>query len=274
MNRNIQLFLVALIVFAGTLSSALVFSYFYGAGPREWLVLPIMVLTLFVLLYVGYKWLKRISLPNVSKINLPSSNSKLTSHPILEAVRQALAMLEANGGIPFKSRESLRNKIMLFGPGALRTILKFSRHEGDQYREDVYTLIAALSGDPIKTFMDHLDDDDEEIRWSCQKWIRDKGEGDTRPVEPLISFYARRGNYEGRYVDEALHGIGPEAFQIVTGMVLDPELPLELRIAAAENDCADHLTQDDSAKLNSIMNSDSTPQALKDAICGLLERPR
>lgn len=263
--------IAALIVFGGMMASVILFGSLYGTGPWEWLVVPIMLGTLGILLFVTYVGFNRGHASRHSETNARPFN--WLSPPAFDPVKSLLSQLEfmdPASATP-ETREAIREKILQFGPDALRTILKLSRHEGDDYREDVYSLFDALTGDPIQFFIDHLDDEDREIRWSCQKWIRDKGKGDTRPVEPLIRIYATRGRAEGSCVSEALFGIGPSAEKLVVEMVLDDKLPADFRVAAAENFESDVIEDDQMVRLRQILESELTAPALKDAVRAMLE---
>lgn len=287
LKHHIQLLIAGVIIFSGTVASAIVFSSYYGIGPWGWLALPIMMFTFVVLMSIAYAWFYKIDLSRRRRefdLIASKAGEHQPNQSILEPVKWLLSLLESMDStsaanhvaglfetIP-KTRDAIKDKIKQFGPAALPTLLKYSRHEGEIYREDVFGLFESLVGDPIQFFIDHLEDEDAEIRWSCQKWIRDKGEGDTRPVEPLIRFYASRGNYEGRYVNEALHGIGPIAAKSVAEMVLNEELPLEVRIAAAEKYEFDIIEDDQAAKLKIIVEAASTPLAFKEAIECMFEK--
>lgn len=127
-------------------------------------------------------------------------------------------------------RERIREKIISRGARSIRTVLKKSRHEGYVYRDDVYTILEALVDDPIGLFIKGLSDPDREIRWSCDKWLRDKGSGESRAIKPLID-YLRKHPYEGS-VSETLEFIGVDATEPIVELIIDSRASFHARLRA------------------------------------------
>lgn len=127
-------------------------------------------------------------------------------------------------------KRRIKKKIMRNVQNKIRTILKFSRHEGWDYRDEIYEIIKSYYNDPVDLLIHGLNDPDLEIRWSCAKWLRDKVRSDRRPIKPLIN-YLRTYSMEGD-VSTTLQFMEIDAEDEIIDVIMDDSLPYLTRFDA------------------------------------------
>jgi|GEM_PF-4821384 len=175
-----------------------------------------------------------------------------------------------------RSRKRLIRKLINMGPEILRTLLKFSRLEGYYYRKVVYEVIGQICEDPVDVFIEGLQDPDREIRWSCVKWLRDKGNGFVKAILPLAK-YIRRYPFEETDAAVAMAGIDPGlAAQALIALICDKKASQKARLNACLG--LDYQVEKDldTEPLVDILQDPEEDIVLREAIpavLGALEKP-
>ena len=171
-----------------------------------------------------------------------------------------------------KRRQRLRKKVLAKGVSCLRTVLKQSRREGWDYRDDVYTIIEKLTGDPIGLFIQGLSDPDIEIQVSCSKWLRDKCRGESRVILPLIE-YLKEDPTSGN-ATTALQYIEVDATGPIVDLITDSNASCQARIGAcAYFQNSNEIDQNSKTRLRKIADDPNEDEVIRSYVIDLLENP-
>ncbi len=168
-----------------------------------------------------------------------------------------------------EKRKALRNQLITLGPDVRFTILKYSRHEGWDYRDDVYKVMSEMVPDITEFFIEGLSNPDPELRWSATKWLRDKAQGQTRAIPALIE-YMRQFPFGGD-ADVALTTMGVAGNKALVELVLDSTARLESRTEAGYTFTRELLSANEIQQLLALVSNQDEDENLRLTIRGALD---
>jgi hypothetical protein len=143
-------------------------------------------------------------------------------------------------------RAVARQRLIDMGPAILFLVLKHSRHEGWNYRDDVFHVMSALCDDLVELFTRGIFHKDLEISWSSMKWLRDKCPPDSRAIEALIGYikdpvHKDQGTMVQSWAAEPLEAWGDAGRTALVNLAADQTASYDAREAAVCSLNADEL---------------------------------